>query len=500
MKYLFLFIFLLWTYVCAAQQNVINPNGLNVFYHENGQISSEGKMVNGVPDGYWKTYYENGTLKSEGNRKEFLLDSLWKFYDEKGKLVLEITYGNNKKNGIRRTIQEFEVIEENFADDIKQGNTVYFYPDGKKKKTVPFVDGIEDGMAYEYDPEGTVISLIEYKKGFIVNREKINRKDRNNLKQGKWAYFYDNGRVRLEGTYRDDLKNGYFKQYDREGNLVIVEKYLDDVLQENVAELVELDVLTDYYPSGKVKTVASYKDGIPEGVRREYTEDGRIWMAYTFRAGNMTGQGIMNEQGTKQGSWKEFYDDGKLKAEGDYDNGKKTGGWKYYYPDGTLEQEGFYNQGGMLDGVWRWYYPSGALHREEQYLNDLADGRSVEYDEAGKLVSSGEYIEGREEGFWFYDIDGSREEGTYGNGLRSGTWSSYYQDGQLRFTGNFIDDNPNGKHLYYWGDGKIKEEGRYVMGLKEGEWLKFDPDGTLFIVITYENGIETKYDGIKIRE
>ncbi len=500
MKYLFLFFCLIWIYVGSAQQNNINPNGYNVFYHDNGTISSEGSMVNGVPDGYWKTYYENGTLKSEGNRKDFMLDSLWKFNDENGKPVLEINYRKGKKNGIRRTIEEFEIIEENFVDDVKQGNTVYSYPDGKKKKTVPFVNGIEDGMSYEYDTEGTIISLVEYKKGFIVNRDKINRKDRNNLKQGRWVYFYENGRIRLEGNYRDDKKNGYFKQYDRDGNLIIVEKYLDDLLQENVAELVELDVRTDYYPSGKIKTVASYKDGIPEGVRREYAEDGRIVMAYTFIEGQMTGQGIMNEQGIKQGHWKEFFRDGQLKAEGDYSNGKKVGGWKFFYPDGTLEQEGFYNQDGQLDGQWRWYFPSGTLHREEQYLNDLVDGRSVEYDENGNLVSSGEYIEGKEEGFWYYNIDGVKEEGTFRNGLRNGSWKSWYQDGQLRFSGDFIDDNPNGKHIYYWGDGKLKEEGRYVMGLKEGEWVKYDPDGILFIVITFENGIEIKYDGIKIRE
>jgi antitoxin component YwqK of YwqJK toxin-antitoxin module len=500
MKYLLFIVCFFWASFCFAQQNKINPDGYNTFYYANGQISSEGIMVNGLPDGYWKTYYENGKLKSEGNRKNFQLDSLWKFYDESEKLILEITYRNDKKNGIRRTFQENEVIEENFVDDLKQGNTLYYYPDGKIKKRVPFVNGIEDGMAYEYDQDGIIITLIEYKKGFIVNRDKINRKDRNNLKQGKWVYFYDSGRIRMEGVYRDDMKNGYFKQYDREGNLVVVEKYIDDNLQENVAELVELDVRTDYYPSGKIKTVASYKDGVPEGIRREYSEDGRILTAYTFRDGQITGQGIMTEQGIKQGPWKEYYSDGKLKAEGDYSEGKKVGGWKYYYPDGTLEQEGYYNTEGLLDALWKWYYPSGALLREENYLNGLADGSSVEYDENGNIVTSGEYIEDKEEGKWFYNIDGAVEEGTYRNGLRNGSWTSYYQDGQLRFSGEFIDDNPNGKHICYWGNGKLKEEGRYVMGLKEGDWMKYDPDGTLFIVISYENGIETKYDGIKIRE
>ena len=41
----------------------IDPNGYNVFYYANGNKSSEGTMVNGKPDGYWKTYYSNTILK-----------------------------------------------------------------------------------------------------------------------------------------------------------------------------------------------------------------------------------------------------------------------------------------------------------------------------------------------------------------------------------------------------------------------------------------------------
>ncbi len=69
-----------------------DTSGLTRFYYENGQVSSEGYMRDGEPDGYWKTYYENGTLKSEGNRKDFLLDSIWTFYNDSGKVAMQITY------------------------------------------------------------------------------------------------------------------------------------------------------------------------------------------------------------------------------------------------------------------------------------------------------------------------------------------------------------------------------------------------------------------------
>jgi len=37
------------------------------------------------------------------------------------------------------------------------------------------------------------------------------------------------------------------------------------------------------------------------------------------------------------------------------------------------------------------------------------------------------------------------------------------------------------------------------MGLKDGDWNKYNYDGTPFITISYENGVEKKYDGIKIK-
>jgi hypothetical protein len=37
------------------------------------------------------------------------------------------------------------------------------------------------------------------------------------------------------------------------------------------------------------------------------------------------------------------------------------------------------------------------------------------------------------------------------------------------------------------------------MGLKDGEWAKYNYDGSPFITISYENGVEKKYDGIRVK-
>jgi len=68
-----------------------------------------------------------------------------------------------------------------------------------------------------------------------------------------------------------------------------------------------------------------------------------------------------------------------------------------------------------------------------------------------------------------------------------------------RFEGQYLDDNYNGKQTWYWPDGKRKDEGNYLNGNREGEWISYNEDGTPFLVITYRNDVEQKYDGVVIK-
>lgn len=500
MKKLFLTGLLIIVAFILFAQDQVEPNGYNKFYYENGKLSSEGIMRNGKPDEYWKTYYETGILKSEGNRKDFELDSIWNFYNDTGTIILKITYLKGKKNGIRTTYQQDEILEENFVNDVKQGYSYTYYPDGKLWKEANFVDGLEEGTGKEFaHNDGRVIKIITYKKGYITDIENINRMDKAQMKQGKWIGFYDEGNIKWEGEFKNDLKNGYFKEYSKEGNLLTTQKYIDGILQEEVAELAKLDIKTEYYPTGKPKIVASYKNDVPEGVRREYSPDGKIVAGYVFNAGLLIGEGITNEAGFKDGPWKEYYGNGAIKNTGVFNNGKRIGEWKFYHPNGQLEQVGSFNKEGKEDGIWIWFYATGSLLREDSYFNGKMDGHSVEYDEAGVVVAEGEYIEDYREGKWKFNYGDQLSEEEYLNGLLNGKVKNYYKDGVLSFEGEFIEENPNGRHTWYYPNGNKKTEGEFLMGLRNGEWIKYNQDGTPFISIFYQNGVEKKYDGIRIR-
>ena len=494
-KIIFVFLFIINS---AISQNDINPDGYNIFYHKNGKKSSEGFMRGEKPDGYWKTYNLNEILISEGNRKNFKLDSVWKFYNDSGDIILEINYKKGKKNGIRKIYQEEEIISENFIDDIKNGLTQNFYSDEKIKRSVNFIDGLEEGICKEYANDGRIITLFYYKKGFIVDKENINRFDQQNKKHGIWKYYYPDGKLKLVGKYKHGNKEGFFKKYSNDGNLKKAEKFTDGVIQENVAKLKKLDVKKDYYKNGKVKIVASYKDGVPEGIRREYSEDGTVENSYIFKNGVIIGKGIITQKGERDGFWNEYFDNGNIKAKGNYRKDIKTGEWKYYHKSGKLEQEGKFNDNGKLIEKWSWYYQSGRLLREENFSEGIVNGILTEYNQLGNIITKGEYFEGLKNGFWIYKIGDNKEEGEYIDGKRNGIWKHFYNNGKKSFEGKFIDDNPNGIHIYYWDNGNKKEEGFYVMGKKNGEWTKYNYDGSVFMKIYYKNGVEKKYDGIKI--
>tara|TARA_Y100000589_G_scaffold216729_1_gene204405 strand:+ start:327 stop:557 length:231 start_codon:yes stop_codon:yes gene_type:complete len=57
---------------------------------------------------------------------------------------------------------------------------------------------------------------------------------------------------------------------------------------------------------------------------------------------------------TQTKPYKEYYETGQLKVEGNLVNGKKTGIWKYYHENGQLWYETPYKNG-KRDGITIWY-------------------------------------------------------------------------------------------------------------------------------------------------
>ena len=64
--------------------------------------------------------------------------------------------------------------------------------------------------------------------------------------------------------------------------------------------------------------------------------------------------------------------------------------------------------------------------------------------------------------------------------MRDGVWKTYYPEEKIKSKGNWVQGNPDGPHIFYYEDGRVREEEYYEMGIREKTWKKFDENGDLF--------------------
>lgn len=489
---------IIFLFLISLGNAVIAQDEYKIYYYDNGNVSSEGNMVAGKPNGYWKTYYPNGQLKSEGNRENFQLDSIWIFYNELGERTSSISYQEGKKNGEVKAFKNDVLYElSHFKNDVKVDHSTIFYPTGEKKRVIPFEEGKENGKGFDYDLDGRIITLLEYEDGYLRRAEKINRYDNAGKKRGPWIEFHPNGVVAMEGFYMNDLKNGIFKTFDKKGDLISLEKYRDGQIVIDSEESIILDIRNTYYSDGTVKSSGGYVDGKKEGTHRIYDEDGNIISGEVYKMGVKTAEGVVDQSGDYQGEWELYYDNGELRAKGDYENSLRTGDWVFYHLNGKVESEGKYVEG-LPQGQWKWFYENGTSRRRDYYRRGKEDGESIEMDPEGNIISQGEYIGGYKDGEWFYHVGDHTEKGAYVDGEKDGEWIHEYENGKLSFEGEFIRGLATGKHKWYYSNGQVKKQGKYTSGVRVGTWEKFDEDGLKVLEVKYRQGREFKINGRKV--
>ena len=505
MKRLFLIMLVVVPSVLAAQQEGALKDGFQQFKYPNGNISSEGYIRNGKPDGYWKSYYVTGVLKSEGKRTSFLLDSVWVFFDQAGDTTEKISYLLGKRNGYYVKYQKDPVYglyvysTELFAGDRKEGVARIYYPEGKIRQTIPYVNGKKDGLSREYDREGKIITLLEYNNDFLISRSRINHTDATGRKQGEWLDFYPDGAIRAERNYRDDQLHGYYKEYDEKGKLLVTLLYENGKVTGTDADnSAQIDIENRYDDSGRLIYSGPFREGIPVGIHREFNADGTVKNARIYNDnGVLISEGIVDEGGNRRGAWKDYSPTGVVTAEGSYTESRRTGTWKFYNAEGKLEQAGSYLNG-RIDGTWRWYYPSGELLREEDYFQGRRDGTYTEYTRTGEIIAQGTYADGERNGDWKIKTGDNTEEGTYLLGLRDGPWRSWYPNGKPRFRGEFKQGEPEGRHTFYYENGRPREDGYYKNGFRTKTWKKYSEEGEVLLTITYRDDVETSINGVPV--
>ena len=277
----------------------------------------------GLKQGEWKEFYLNGGIKSEKTFKDDLMHGYYKEYDNRGKLVLTMLYENG-------SIVKSRVEDE---PDIEIVNK--YDQEGKLIYSGPYRNKVPVGIHREYGKDSKVNNAFIYNDNGLMLSEGI--VDVAGNRNGKWKDFFSNGKVQDEGQFSDNRRSGLWKFY-------------------NISEKVEQ---TGYYNNGRA-----------DGLWKWYYDNGALLREEEYF------------QNQRDGSCTEYSVTGEIIAQGQYSDGEKNGEWKY--ASGDYTEEGKYIIG-LKDGVWRSYYTNRKLKFKGNFVQGNPDGKQSYYYESGKI-------------------------------------------------------------------------------------------------------------------
>ena len=236
--------------------------------------------------------------------------------DEYGYLKYEGEYLNGERNGSgKEYFKEVLVFEGKYLNGKKWDGKGY----NKNQKLIyELKDG--NGFIKEYDVFNELKFEGEYSNGEI---------------NGKGKEYDIFSRLKFEGEYINGEKNGKGKEYDN-NELIFEGEYFSN-FKNNGREYMKIQ-------KKPIKININNIKGIKKRKVVDFEEDNELNQTnYNIKLDNEISDylfGIINEKGYI----KEFYDNGKLKFEGEYLNGERNGIGKEYKND-KLKYEGEYLNG-----------------------------------------------------------------------------------------------------------------------------------------------------------
>jgi antitoxin component YwqK of YwqJK toxin-antitoxin module len=97
----------------------------------------------------------------------------------------------------------------------------------------------------------------------------------------------------------------------------------------------------------------------------------------------------------KEGIWKQYFNNGKLKSIINYNANIPNGHVKFFYSNGNPLEEGNWIFG-RWEGEYKYYYENGKLSYDWKFVNGKRDGIQLYYNETGELKYKGVWKNGLE--------------------------------------------------------------------------------------------------------
>jgi antitoxin component YwqK of YwqJK toxin-antitoxin module len=168
-----------------------------------------------------------------------------------------------------------------------------------------------------------------------------------------------------------------------------------------------------------------------------------------------------------------------------YDSSGTYLGWQYEFPE---------------DGKWINFYKedSSKVASIFEIRDGLLNGKSIQYNLEGNKLSEYDFFEREENGFVRYWNKAGiltleheykiKDFGHFKSSVRIGEWKDWDQNGNLIKVQHFTDNEPDGRQLVFYRNGKIKIEEFYKNGLRDSLKTLYHPNGQIKARLEYKNG------------
>jgi antitoxin component YwqK of YwqJK toxin-antitoxin module len=300
--------------------------------------------------------YSNGAVRT--SREVLHLPSgktvshgAWRWWDEAGQLIASGDFQDGKREGVWK--RSYDPTESpTFAEEPYVGFTAPFH------SVAGFQAGLLHGEWKISDARGRPIVSIQYREG---------------QRDGIAIWWNPQGQKTQQVEYRAGLLEGDFVKWDSRG---------EEIFRRGFQESREILIDSTSHPNGRRRSAVTVLSAPlrPEGKddwwtanRALYRPEGREerqGMALQWYAnGQVRRQGDFDEdQPVGTHSW--WYENGQLTARGDYHRGAPHGPWTWWHLNGQEQAKGEFDDGQPV-GTWTWFREDGSVQAESSRVGSV---------------------------------------------------------------------------------------------------------------------------------
>lgn len=222
------------------------------------------------------------------------------------------------------------------------------------------------------------------------------------------------------------------------------------------------------YSNGNLEESLNIVNGYRDGIDTSYFKNGCRQSIQSFKLGKLNGKSTV------------FYESGRKEREINHVNNIINGVYISFEDNernDTIEFHTYKNN--LMDGPQKYYYEGSKLGKLVHYKAGLLDGPHITYTDSGKVEMKLNYKQGKKDGKWFYYYESGKEAHieNWSNGLKNGEFKTTDEKGMILEQSFYKNDVPEGKHVEYYPDGKLKYQASYTSKGEKLEEFSIDQFG-----------------------